>query len=115
MAKGKSVVAPEPLTQEQIADIRAKYGKCRLIKAKDGHYAVVREPRMADLELIVGALREQRAPGTKGRAWDGMRVAYKQLSVLTTEGFFDNEANEVVLYSGMEDFVVIPSGEVVEL
>lgn len=115
MSKQKPV-AIEPLTADQIAELKSKHGKIELIECENGHFAVVRHPKMSDLEQLVGAIRESRsASSSKPRAWDAMRLAWKQLGVTSSPGFFEVESNEVALYTEMEDFVIIPKGKRREL
>lgn len=100
----------------EIAALKAKYGKLSLLKRGEG-FAIVRHPKAADIEMLVGKMREQaRAnPTAKPRPYDAMRAAYQMLKVQETKGFLENADNENFIYDKMEDFVKLPTGEVVEL
>jgi len=101
----------------QIAEWKAKFGRLSLLE-REGGYAVVRHPKPADIEMLVGKVRDlarTMPAGEKLKPWAAMRMAYPMLKVYETKGFLENADNEAFVYDRLEQFVSVPSGNVVEL
>lgn len=97
-------------TAEQLAQWKKEHGQLHVLTTEDGYEAVVREPKLIDLEM---AMDRSKKAGAK--ALDFNRVLFRRCALWQQAGLMEDDDRQLAIYTAIGGVAEIKEATVKKL
>lgn len=97
-------------TPDQIEALKKEHGQLHLMTTSDGYEAIVREPKLVDLEMAM-----DRSKKANAKSLDFNRTLYRRCKVWEQEGLWDDEARQLEVLTAIGGIADIKEAQVKKL
>lgn len=97
-------------TAEQIAAWKKEHGQLHLMTTSDGHEAIVREPKLADLELAM-----DRSKKANAKSLDFNRTLYRRCRLWEQDGLWNDEGRQLEVLTAIGGIAEVKEASVKKL